>query len=202
MIINLLNSLPKIVEIENFLTEKECDEIIDKNLPFVRSKGFDFSSGTSEEVDARTSSSFFDIKDDLKNVRSKIHFLSSMLIDNNRVSLRLSNLELLQLTRYVGDEKYVSHYDYFNHLDLPKEKLVSNDRVATFIVYLNDDFLNGHTSFEKLDIKVKPKKGNALYFDYCYDSKINELTMHSGDPPVEGTKTIMTCWIRKYPYTN
>lgn len=202
MIINILNSVPKVVEVKSFLTEKECDEIIEKNLSFERSKGFDFTKGTSEEVDVRTSSTFFDFKDQFGNIRKKIHFLSSMLIDNNLVSLRLSNLELLQLTRYVGTENYESHYDYFNHLDLPKEKLISNDRVATFIVYLNDDFSEGHTSFNKLDIKIKPKKGNALYFDYCYDPKINELTMHSGDPPVEGTKTIMTCWIRKYPYTN
>lgn len=196
MILNVLNKQPNILEIESFLSEDECNSILQRNFTFKKSKGYDFSTKESMEVDVRTSYTFFDLNDDLNPIRKKIHFLSSMILDDS-FNLKMENLELLQLTRYTGQEKYVSHWDFFNHVE---EDKISNDRIATFIVYLNDDFLEGNTTFEKLNISVKPKKGKALYFDYCYSNEINELTMHSGDPPVQGTKTILTCWIRKYPY--
>jgi prolyl 4-hydroxylase len=101
-------------------------------------------------------------------------------------------LEPPQLTRYEPDQFYKDHWDYFFD-----ENLQGNNRVITAIVYLNDDFTGGNTTFPLLNISIAPKVGRLLYFMYDYDSDINQLTKHSGDTVTSGVKQIVTIWIRK-----
>ena len=56
----------------------------------------------------------------------------------------------------------------------------------------------GETYFPKLGLKVYPKKGMAVYFEYFYnDQTLNELTLHGGAPVVTGEKWIATQWFRR-----
>jgi prolyl 4-hydroxylase len=71
--------------------------------------------------------------------------------------------------------------------------------MATLIIYLNDDFSGGETTFDFLNIKVKPEKGSALFFNYDYNTNIKTKSKHGGLPVLEGTKYIITCWIREKP---
>ena len=59
-------------------------------------------------------------------------------------------------------------------------------------------------SFENCDsgVKVRPKMGDALYFENVFpDKSPDELSLHAGCPPSKGTKWVATKWIRvgNYP---
>jgi prolyl 4-hydroxylase len=64
-------------------------------------------------------------------------------------------------------------------------------------MYLNDDFEGGATYFPDLDLRVTPKAGSALYFQYNYTGVLKNLrTKHIGETVTAGTKYIATIWIR------
>lgn len=57
----------------------------------------------------------------------------------------------------------------------------------------------GHTNFRNAGVHVKPEKGNAIFFSYI--DPVTRLmdtgfTEHSGCPVYEGSKKIVTQWIR------
>ena len=73
-------------------------------------------------------------------------------------------------------------------------------RFATFIIYLNDDFMQEKLSF-KHDFKAKPKTEKAVLFfnlnDDNTDQRVNSL--HGGLPPTTGEKWMCNKWIRLKP---
>lgn len=96
--------------------------------------------------------------------------------------------------RYTPGQSYQKHCDFFGYPNTPP---ISNDRVATCIIYLNDDFEGGSTFFNKLEEAIKPSKGSVLYFQYDYTHETNLLTEHTGTPVTAGEKQIVTFWIRE-----
>lgn len=62
-------------------------------------------------------------------------------------------------------------------------------RLATYILYLNDVEVGGETEFLYLSKRVPAKKGTLVIFPSNYP------WAHRGNPPLDGTKYIMTGWI-------
>lgn len=62
-------------------------------------------------------------------------------------------------------------------------------RVGVYILYLNDVDEGGETEFLYLSKRVAPKKGRLLIFPP------NFPWAHRGNPPLSGTKYIMTGWM-------
>jgi hypothetical protein len=68
----------------------------------------------------------------------------------------------------------------------------------------------GHTNFRHASVHVKANPGNALFFSYINPvtkEQDNGKTLHAGCPVYEGTKKIVTQWIRygvdfENPYTD
>jgi hypothetical protein len=56
--------------------------------------------------------------------------------------------------------------------------------------------------FTKLDIRIVPKQGAALFFDYKYIFDLNMKTQHAGLPIISGQKWIATSWIRGKRYNS
>jgi prolyl 4-hydroxylase len=71
----------------------------------------------------------------------------------------------------------------------------------TILVYLNDNFKGGETSFPMLDKKIKPEKGKAVIF-YNTDTNgtILRKSKHAGIPVIEGEKWICNKWIHLNKY--
>jgi prolyl 4-hydroxylase len=114
----------------------------------------------------------------------------------NRVSeimnIPMGNAEELHILNYKIGQEYKAHYDYFT------SKNVENNRISTLIMYLNDVEEGGETIFPNLDLKISPRRGNAVYFEYFYgDQELNELTLHSGTPVIKGEKWAATQWMRR-----
>ncbi len=187
---------PKVILYHDVFSPEECDNIIASNIPFERSKGYSFQEEASTLTDYRTSFTYFDLKDKFKYITyrclelAKPHF---WFMDFDE-----SNFEKVQFQRYDVGQEYKPHHDYFNH---PGQKPTTNDRVASMITYLNDDFEGGNTYFIKLALDVKPVKGSVLFFDYKYIHELNYQTEHAGLPVTKGQKIIATSWIRRLPFT-
>lgn len=68
------------------------------------------------------------------------------------------------------------------------QKAYSN-RVGVYILYLNDVEEGGETEFLYLSRRITPKKGRLVIFPPNYPWS------HRGNPPLTGTKYIMTGWV-------
>jgi prolyl 4-hydroxylase len=77
-----------------------------------------------------------------------------------------------------------------NHVDWSSG--LKNPRLATLLVYLNDDFDGGGTVFPKLQLEFKPVKGDAVFFNYVPGQTTSSL--HRGQKVLNGEKWIITCW--------
>lgn len=60
-------------------------------------------------------------------------------------------------------------------------------RQHSVLVYLNDDFDGGSTSFPMIGRFVRPHSGKAILFPSCY--------LHAGEPVVSGRKYVLTCYL-------
>jgi prolyl 4-hydroxylase len=110
-----------------------------------------------------------------------------------------NNFEDIQIVRYEQDGKYDPHYDGTECNGDDEDPCLKNQRIATLLIYLNDDFEGGATRFPNLDVSIKPKKGNAVFF-WVSDPATGLLykkTLHGGDPVLSGEKWIATQWIRR-----
>ena len=65
----------------------------------------------------------------------------------------------------------------------------SSTRLLTWTVYLNDNFDAGETEFLYKQYRYKPKQGDVVIFPAAFTHT------HRGNPPIGGTKYIITGWI-------
>ena len=73
--------------------------------------------------------------------------------------------------------------------------------LATLLVYLNDVDDGGRTRFNKLDITVAPRKGDAcLFFPADASGQFDERLEHEGEAP-RAEKWIGRIWVHQKPIT-
>lgn len=183
--------------IDNFLSGKECDDIIGIS---------DFSPSTTvsdnsdKVVDIihpnRTSWTCF--------FQNKMHLPEYTIIDNKIKGLLQYEKysEPMQIQSYKEGQHYLYHYDYFQ----PNSEHVtrgSGQRTYTCMVYLTDVQEGGETDFEILGIKIKPKRGMAVVWNNLYNNgQPNTNMRHAGLPPKKvknkyNKKIILTKWFRQ-----
>jgi prolyl 4-hydroxylase len=192
--IEVLNWNPRIVLLRNFLNNKECAHLISQAIPKLdRSETLDEESGEGKIVDERTSHGmFFDGRgcdSIIRRIEEKISHLTMMPVKYG---------ESIQVLRYGPGEEFKPHHDYFDRESIGGKEVLANggQRMATLIMYLNSVGEGGETIFPEIDLKITPKKGNAVLFYNCHpNGKEDPLTCHGGAPVVQGTKWIATKWI-------
>jgi prolyl 4-hydroxylase len=179
---------PLIVVLGNVLSDEECDELIRLSKDKMqRSK----IGNTRDVNDLRTSSSMF-FQEGENDTVSRIEKRVSQIMN-----IPVVHGEGLQILNYKVGQEYKAHFDFFTSASNP----VSNPRVSTLVMYLNDVEEGGETYFPKLNFSVSPQKGMAVYFEYFYDDhQLNELTLHGGSPIVAGEKWAATQWMRRKQY--
>lgn len=186
---------PRIYLIENFLTDRECEYIIEKAEPQLqRSTVLDHNPKGA--IDERRSSRgmFFttnSVDPMLKNIEQKIFSIAHMPKENG---------EALQVLHYAIGGEYQPHYDYFiESMPGGAETLKrGGQRVATCIMYLNTPKEGGETIFPLAKVSVTPKKGQAiLFYNMTVDGKEDPQSLHGGAPVIKGEKWIATKWIRE-----
>ena len=100
--------------------------------------------------------------------------------------------EPAQVLVYEPSDEYRLHSDA-----LPFE---ANQRVATFLVTLSDDFVGGETAFPRLGIEWRGRRGDALEFRNVDGQGRPATSMwHEGRPVAQGRKVLLSKWIRAAP---
>lgn len=107
--------------------------------------------------------------------------------------------ETCQVLHYKVGEYFGPHFDFFEpgfggHANMLTDY---GQRVATVLVYLNDDLEGGETDFPRLGVRHKGRKGDALMFrNVDGEGRPDPRTLHAGLPPTQGEKWLLSLWIR------
>lgn len=102
--------------------------------------------------------------------------------------------EPLQALRYSPGQEYRPHFDYVEGTDVP--------RLWTALIYLNEDYEGGETTFVRNGVDVRGQTGDVLVFRNAHDDGAPDRSSeHAGKPVVAGTKYLATRWVRAARWT-
>eukprot|EP00536_Pseudo-nitzschia_multiseries_P010504 jgi/Psemu1/259045/estExt_Genewise1Plus.C_3220031 len=196
---------PWIVVLDDFLTDEECDRLIEMGDKIGRTESSiadDDDGDDGDDGDWRTSTTAW-CKDDfckrdpiVENVQRKIGLTTGVVDD--------SYYEAIQLLKYVPGQFYKEHHD--EQGDVHEERFdYGGPRILTFFLYLNDVEGGGETRFSDLYgdgtyayIDVKPKKGSALLWPSMRNEDLlayDKRAYHEALPVTKGEKYAANAWL-------
>ena len=194
-----LNLDPLIYIIDDYVPYDVCDYIIENYKNRLEIAKVDSSDKNSK-----------DINKDLNIRNNKVAWIDYSEHEKLRdlynnisklINYPIENSEKIQLVNYNVGEKYNHHYDGYSEDCI---RINDGQRMVTCFMYLNDlqENQGGHTEFNKLNIKVAPKKGRLLvFYNTEKDSnKLHDLSMHGGNEVVKGEKWACNIWFRDKKY--
>jgi len=191
----ILSESPKIIYIHNFIPEDELiDHFISLGKNLKRPSTIDTKDNPAAVLEnVRTSQSAHIGKSTDKNIK----ILEDRACDY--VNLSSNYLEPMQVVVYEKGQKYNPHYDFFGN---DSNEVTKGNRTKTVLVYLNDlpENSGGCTIFPKINLRVKPKKGDAIYFENMNGSNVDYNTLHAGEEILgDYTKYAINIWFREKP---
>lgn len=186
-------------EYPNFLTDEECDMLIEISQNRLEpSKVYDSQQDNNDQSQRKSDQCWLHDNDHpvIEKISKKAAELSGK---------PMCNQELLQVVKYPEGGFFNPHYDACvgNKEYCKRMNGVGGPRYMTLLIYLNDDFSGGETSFPKLNKTAQPQKGKAIVF-YNTDQhgKVLNNSMHGGNPVQNGNKWICNKWVRINEYVN
>lgn len=197
--VTVLSETPRIFYIEKFLTDAECNHLMERAKPQLKRSTVVSNAlvnGNVDQVDAaRTSQGMFLERPSWDKIVQRVE---KKIADLTR--LPESHGEGMQILRYALGGEYRPHYDYFDP-HTPGGAACYNrggQRVASMIIYLTDTEEGGETIFPEVGVAVQPVKGSAVLFYNCTpDGKEDPLSLHGGAPVLKGEKWVAVKWLRK-----
>ena len=104
-----------------------------------------------------------------------------------------------QVLHYAVGQRFKPHHDFLDPANPAYHDSLSHfgQRIATFLIYLNDGYEGGETSFPRIGLNFRAKQGDALFFANVRPDGAPDLTtLHAGLPPTSGEKWVFSQWIR------
>lgn len=115
----------------------------------------------------------------------------------NQLGASLGCLEISQVLHYDVGQEFVLHCDFLDPVAMQEEIARNGQRVVTVLIYLNEDFEGGETSFPRLQLNHRGGIGDALVFGSLDASgRPNPRSQHAGCPPTKGEKWVFSQWVR------
>lgn len=188
---------PRIRVIEQFAGTDICDWIVERSRNKLRpAMVWDARSGGGR-VDAVRTNDMIELR------LTDMDVVLAVLRARISVAMRLpeSIFETPQVMHYTVGQEFKVHHDYLDPrlpghaIDIERR----GQRIATFLIYLNDDFQGGETDFPRAGVSFRGNKGDALYFANV--SRLGEPdpnSLHAGKPPKAGEKWLFSQWIRDH----
>lgn len=191
---------PSVVLLDEVLSEAECEQLIAAAMPRLRPSTIVDPATGKDRVSATRSSEgmFFGLAENalVERLDRRLSALMQLPVEHG---------EGLQVLRYPVGAQSTPHYDFLmptseaNCASLAR----SGQRVSTLIVYLNEVERGGETVFPESGLDVSPRRGSALYFEYCNaDGQLDPRSLHAGAPVTAGEKWIVTKWMRQRPFVS
>jgi hypothetical protein len=183
--------------VDDFLTDEECEYIINLATPlFERSM---FLYGDKRVLDDRRTSYSAELHvfpDD--KILNGITKRASELLN-----IPVNHFEYFQCLSYDKNQEIDHHYDTFDANSEGGKKIIEQggQRKYTMLAYLNDDFEGGGTFFPDLNFLVTPKKRSVLIFNNLDENGqiLKHAAWHGGLPVTSGRKLAMNMWVRNKP---
>jgi prolyl 4-hydroxylase len=110
--------------------------------------------------------------------------------------------ELTKLLHYSPGERFNRHFDYLDPAVAghAAEIAARGQRIATFLLYLNDDYEGGETDFPMAGVRHRGGRGDGFFFaNVDPHGAPDRATLHQGLPPASGEKWLLSQWIRNRP---
>lgn len=147
--------LPEIIEVENFISEKDVLLIIEflKKNQFLRAH---------QAQNGRNNFELFTENENVSNIIYKKHKYPFQLIEKPNI---------LEFYCYGKGDFLTAHSDE------PTRFNSNQNSNYTAIIYLNDDFIGGETYFVDKNESINPKSGSLLLFQHHlrHEGKLVEL---------------------------
>lgn len=184
--------VPRIVVLDDFLSAEECEAMCATVADRFQPSRLGGGTMTAEEIakvrSSDTAAVPFAANEIVQRVEARIEALTGW--PNKRG-------EPLQVQKYLPGEQYLPHCDFFSASDPDFEFNMSlgGQRLGTLIIYLRTPEAGGATYFANLGLRVAPRQGSALFFDYpepIYSAGV----VHGGERVLAGEKWIVTKWFR------
>ena len=181
-----IHSNPDIYKIPNFLSDEECDRLIEKSRKGIQPCLVKNEQTGEVELDpTRTSTNANIPKREVPSIMERITDL---------VNCDTEQVEILQVLNYQKGQEFKPHTDGFEKATSACGFLNSG-RIATVFTYLNKVENGGKTVFTKLGLDIKPEKGMCIvHFPMNLDMMEDERTEHQGGVAID-EKWILTTWI-------
>ncbi len=194
-----LSADPQIRAFDSLLSPQICDWIMDRASPrLTRAEVYDAVNKRNIVGQTRTNRvANFGLSDvELLDVLVQVRMSLASRIPMN-------HMEAPAVLHYAVGEESTNHYDFVspttpNYAD---EIARNGQRIATFLIYLNDDYDGGATDFPTLGICHKGQRGQGLLFiNALPDLQPDMRMLHAGRPPTRGEKWIVSQFIRSRPF--
>ncbi|MDB5955303.1 2OG-Fe(II) oxygenase [Ramlibacter sp.] len=187
---------PMVAVLDGVFSPEECDALIALTQPRLQpSTLVDPASGQDVTSAKRTSQGLF-FRPQENALIDRIDRRLARLM-----GLPLANGEGLQVLHYAAEgAQSAPHFDFLLPTNSANQASISRSgqRVSTLVAYLNDPEEGGETVFPEAGISVAPRKGSALYFEYCNSAgQLDPLSLHAALPVLAGEKWVATRWMRQ-----
>ncbi|HEX8938406.1 MAG TPA: 2OG-Fe(II) oxygenase [Sphingomicrobium sp.] len=180
---------------QKFASAAECRWLIDRARECLGPSTItDYSTGVLRPDPRRTSRTAMFTFDEVDLVIEMIRARIAATLN-----LQLPRFEASQVIHYAPGQEFKPHHDYFDPAAQGFQEEISTrgQRVATFLIYLNDQFNGGETRFPSLGFNYRGGIGDAIAFaSVDPDGRPNPLTLHAGLAPASGEKWIFSQWVR------
>ncbi|WP_262693021.1 2OG-Fe(II) oxygenase [Kordiimonas aestuarii] len=193
----IINQFPQVAVRQGFLPAPLCDYMITAGLAHLGAATV-HDADAGETVDNTRTNSF-----------ANFRLLEADLITlsvNARIMNAMGHLhdhgDPLSLLQYKTGQSYAPHFDFFDpafpahrpHLEK------GGQRVKTGLLYLNDGYSGGATCFHHAGLAHVGERGSFLEFSNVNQhGEPDRATLHSGEPPKNGIKWILSKWAREAP---
>ena len=185
---------PRLRMIEGFASPAECKWVVDRACTRLRPATVVNLSGSMAVGAVRTNSMVEHLLPDMDLV---IEAIRARVSAATRLPLPL--FEASQALHYAPGQEFRPHHDYFDPT-LPGhagELEQLGQRIATFLIWLNDGYTGGETAFPRAQLSFRGKTGDALFIaNVDRGGRPDPSTLHAGRPPLSGEKWIFSQWIR------
>jgi hypothetical protein len=188
---------PRIATFENFVAPEICDWLVARAKPHLeRARVYDGVVRSGREQDARNNSDA-----NFDTMHSDIVMMALRARVKASAGLPESGLERLSVLHYAPGERFEPHFDFLESAAPAQARDMAQSggqRIATFLLYLNDDFDGGETAFLDINYRFKGKKGGAILFWNLDANGAPDLrTRHAGLSPTRGEKWLYSQWLRE-----
>lgn len=110
----------------------------------------------------------------------------------------IQHFEAPMVLHYDVGQQITPHFDFIDAqaADYTAQIRENGQRMVTFLLYLNDDYAGGETTFPELGIINRGVAGGGLYFINAHpDLSPDRRMLHTGSPPTRGEKWIVSQFI-------